>query len=120
MVWLLERYDMVYPQAVLADYLDFFLVRPRAAAVLAAYPHDFVLLRVASPAYGFMMAQPGWRIVIGIKLRLFSPARTRRPHNTRASRSKDGPDLISFCSRCTDAARPAALAVPRAASANIL
>jgi len=62
-VFIDSRYDMVYPQAVLADYLDFFLVRPRAAAVLAAYPHDFVLLRVASPAYGFMMAQPGWRIV---------------------------------------------------------
>ena len=58
-----SRYDMIYPQAVLADYLDFFLVRPRAAAVLGAYPHDFVLLRVASPGYGFMMAQPGWRIV---------------------------------------------------------
>ncbi len=62
-VFIDSRYDMVYPQAVLADYLDFFFVRPRAAAVLNAYPHDFVLLRVASPAYGFMMAQPGWRIV---------------------------------------------------------
>jgi hypothetical protein len=62
-VFIDSRYDMVYPQAVLADYLDFFFVRPRAAAVLNAYPHDFVLLRVASPAYGFMMAQPGWRII---------------------------------------------------------
>ena len=63
-----SRYDMVYPQAVLADYLDFFLVRPRAATVLGAYPHDFVLLRVASPGYGFMMAQPGWRIVYRDKI----------------------------------------------------
>ena len=63
-----SRYDMVYPQAVLADYLDFFLVRPRAAAVLAGYPHDFVLLRVATPAYGFMTAQPGWRIIYRDKL----------------------------------------------------
>jgi hypothetical protein len=62
-VFIDSRYDMVYPQAVLADYLDFFLVRPRAAAVLGAYPHDFVLLRVASPPYSFMMAQPGWQIV---------------------------------------------------------
>jgi hypothetical protein len=62
-VFIDSRYDMVHPQAVLADYLDFFFVRPRAAAVLNAYPHDFVLLRVASPAYGFMMAQPGWRII---------------------------------------------------------
>ena len=62
-----SRYDMVYPQPVLADYLDFFLVRPRAAAVLGAYPHDFVLLRTASSGYGFMMAQPGWRIVYSDK-----------------------------------------------------
>ncbi|HVA81225.1 MAG TPA: hypothetical protein VNF29_09900, partial [Candidatus Binataceae bacterium] len=48
-------------------YLDFFLVRPRAAAVLGAYPHDFVLLRTASSGYGFMMAQPGWRIVYSDK-----------------------------------------------------
>ncbi|HTQ24618.1 MAG TPA: hypothetical protein VMI09_07965 [Candidatus Binataceae bacterium] len=54
---------MVYPQPVIADYLDFFLVRPRAAAVLGGYPHDFVLLRVTSPCYSFMMAQPGWRLV---------------------------------------------------------
>ena len=45
-----SRYDMVYPQAVLADYLDFFLVGPRAAAVLGAYPHDFVLLELPRPA----------------------------------------------------------------------
>ena len=111
---------MVYPQAVLADYLDFFFVRPRAAAVLGTYPHDFVLLRVASSGYGFMMAQPEWRIANRDKVAALFAARTRRPHNTRASRSKDGPDLISFCSHCTDAARPSALAVLRAASANIL
>jgi len=75
---------------VLADYLDFFLVRPRAAAVLAAYPHDFVLLRVASPAYGFMTEQPGWQIIYRDKIaalfaRANSPAallhgmRIRRP-----------------------------------------
>jgi len=62
-VFIDSRYDMVYPQPVIADYLDFFLVRPRAAAVLDGYPHDFVLLRVTSPCYGFMMAQPGWRLI---------------------------------------------------------
>jgi hypothetical protein len=63
-----SRYDMVYPQTVIADYLEFFLVRSRAAAVLRAYPHDFVLLRHASPDYGFMMTQPGWRIVYQDKI----------------------------------------------------
>jgi hypothetical protein len=63
-----SRYDMVYPRAVLADYLVFFLVRPRAAAVLGAYPHDFVLLRTTSQGYTFMLAQPGWRIVYRDKI----------------------------------------------------
>ena len=67
-VFIDSRYDMVYPQSVIADYLDFFLVRPRAVAVLSGYPHDFVLLRVASPGYSFMMAQPGWRLVYRDKL----------------------------------------------------
>jgi hypothetical protein len=62
-VFIDSRYDMVYPQAVIADYLDFLLVRPDAAAVLDAYPHDFVLLGAASPGCRFMMAQPGWRVV---------------------------------------------------------
>ncbi len=63
-----SRFDMVYPQAVLADYLDFFLVGPRAGAVLDAYPHDFVLLRTSSATYDFMLAQPGWRIVYRDKI----------------------------------------------------
>ena len=85
-VFIDSRYDMVYPQAVLADYLDFFLVRPRAAAVLGAYPHDFVLLRVASPPYSFMMAQPGWQIVYRDKVAaLFARA------NSPIARLKDIP-----------------------------
>jgi hypothetical protein len=85
-VFIDSRYDMVYPQAVLADYLDFFLVRPRAAAVLGAYPHDFVLLRVASPTYSFMMAQPGWQIVYRDKIAaLFARA------NSPAAQLKDMP-----------------------------
>ena len=81
-----SRYDMVYPQAVLADYLDFFFVRPRAAAVLGAYPHDFVLLRTASPGYGFMTAQPGWRLVYRDKTAaLFARA------DSPAARLKDVP-----------------------------
>jgi hypothetical protein len=85
-VFIDSRYDMVYPQAVLADYLDFFLVRPRAAAVLGAYPHDFVLLRVASPPYSFMMAQPGWQIVYRDKV----AALFARP-NSPIARLKDIP-----------------------------
>jgi len=48
-VFIDSPYDMVYPRPVIADYLDFFLVRPRGAAILGRYSHDFVLLRVTSP-----------------------------------------------------------------------
>jgi hypothetical protein len=91
-VFIDSRYDMVYPQAVLSDYLDFFLVRPRAAAVLAAWPHDFVLLRTASPSYAFMLAQPGWRSVYRDKTAaLFARAGTIRrtaQGNSAARRSR--------------------------------
>ena len=85
-VFIDSRYDMVYPQAVIADYLDFLLVRPDAAAVLDAYPHDFVLFGAASPGCRFMMAQPGWRSSIGTTSRPCSPARTRPPHGWTACR----------------------------------
>ncbi len=62
-VFIDSRYDMVYPRSVLADYLDFILVRPRAARVLAAYPHDFVLMPTRAPVCRFMTSRSGWRRV---------------------------------------------------------
>ena len=59
---------------------------PRAAAVLGAYPHDIVLLRVASPPYSFMMAQLGWQVVYRDKVAaLFARA------NSPAAQLKDIP-----------------------------
>jgi hypothetical protein len=58
-----SRYDMVYPQGVLADYLDFFFVRPRAAAVLDAYPHDFVLIPPTAAARALMERRADWKLI---------------------------------------------------------
>lgn len=60
-VFIDSRFDMIYPPSVLADYLDFALVRPRAGRVLAAYPHDFVLMPTRSPVCRFVASQFGWR-----------------------------------------------------------
>src|SRR5512146_1624056 len=104
------RYDMVYPQAVIADYLDFFFVRPRAAAVLGAWPHDFVLLRTASPLYAFMMAPPRWRSgdggsCIAIRPRPCSRARPRPPHGSKAFRWKAEPRRVGFLNRAREIMR---------------
>ena len=57
------RYDYVYSDRVIADYLDFFAAGPRSATALASYPHDFVLIATDSRADRFMTAQPLWRLV---------------------------------------------------------
>ncbi|HZZ07816.1 MAG TPA: hypothetical protein VFE43_04695 [Candidatus Binataceae bacterium] len=58
-----SRYDMVYPQRVLADYLDFFLAGPRAVAVLDAYPHDFVLIPPTAAARVLMERRADWKLI---------------------------------------------------------
>ncbi|HUY20248.1 MAG TPA: hypothetical protein VMV15_13560 [Candidatus Binataceae bacterium] len=57
------RYDTVYPEKVIDDYLTFFFNRPGAAAVLKDYPHDFVLIPIKCRAYPLMNARPGWKLV---------------------------------------------------------
>lgn len=58
-----SRYDMVYPQKVLADYFDFFFNGPRAAAVLGAWPHDFVLIPPTAPVRALMERRTDWRLI---------------------------------------------------------
>ena len=62
-VFIDSRYDMVYPQKVLADYFDFFFDGPRAAAVLNAYPHDFVLIPPTAPVRALMERRPDWKLI---------------------------------------------------------
>ena len=62
-VFIDSRYDMVYPQKVLADYFDFFFEGPRAAAVLNGYPHDFVLIPPTAPIRALMERRPDWKLI---------------------------------------------------------
>jgi hypothetical protein len=57
------RYDLIYSDKVIEDYLDFRFDRARAGAVLASYPHDFVLIPPAAGAYKLMVRTPGWVLV---------------------------------------------------------
>ena len=62
-VFIDSRYDMVYPQKVIGDYFDFFFDRPRAAAVLNNYPHDFVMLGPTAPVRALIERRSDWRLI---------------------------------------------------------
>lgn len=62
-VFIDARYDMVYPKAVIRDYLAFYMGSRDGSRMLAGYPHDYVLIRPGSPAYHMMRAQHGWQII---------------------------------------------------------
>jgi hypothetical protein len=57
------RFDLVYPESVIRDYLDFDRASPRAASVLESYPHDFVLIIPDSAAYHFMLTRGDWKLI---------------------------------------------------------
>jgi hypothetical protein len=57
------RYDFAYPMPVIRDYFDFKFDRPRAAAVLDAYPHDYVLMTPVSPVRELMDRRPDWKLI---------------------------------------------------------
>ena len=62
-VFIDSRFEMVYPPRVQRDYLDFLRGGAGAAAVLAAYPTDYVLMPPDSAASRFMAGQAGWRLL---------------------------------------------------------
>lgn len=57
------RYDTVYPDRVIHDYLDFYFAHPRAAVVLHDYPHGYVLIPPISTAFRFMEGRNDWKLM---------------------------------------------------------
>jgi hypothetical protein len=57
------RYDTVYPKKVIVDYINFYFNLGRAAEVLGAYAHDFVLIPPESDAYVPMTRRAGWKLI---------------------------------------------------------
>ncbi|MBF6570643.1 MAG: hypothetical protein IVW54_17400 [Candidatus Binataceae bacterium] len=62
-VFIDSRYDLVYPPAVVRDYIDFYLGTPGADRMLAAWPHDFVLITPDSPAGKYMARRADWKLI---------------------------------------------------------
>ncbi len=62
-VFIDTRYEMIYPDRIARDFEDFHHDRERAAAVLASYPHDLVMLAPDSPAVPLMDASRDWKLV---------------------------------------------------------
>jgi hypothetical protein len=62
-VFIDTRYEMIYPDRVARDFEDFHHNRARAAAVLASYPHDLVMLAPDSAAVPLMNASGNWKLV---------------------------------------------------------
>ena len=60
-VFIDSRYDLGYPPEVVADYMKLERGDRAGAHTLAAYPHDFVLVKNGSPAARLMDSQPDWR-----------------------------------------------------------
>jgi len=58
-----SRFEMVYPPRVQREYLDFIRGRARAAAMLAAYSTDYVIMPSDSAASRFMSGEERWRMI---------------------------------------------------------
>ena len=62
-VFIDSRYDLAYPPAVIRDYLELANNLAGGSHTLAAYPHDFVLVKRNSPAVKLMDSQRDWRLI---------------------------------------------------------
>jgi hypothetical protein len=62
-VFIDSRYDLGYPPAVVADYMKLERGGAGGAHTLAAYRHDFVLVKNGSAAARLMDSQSGWRLI---------------------------------------------------------
>ncbi len=62
-VFIDSRYDLAYPPAVVRDWLDFDNNTAGGSHTLAAYPHDFVLVKRDAAAAKLMDSQRDWRLI---------------------------------------------------------
>jgi hypothetical protein len=58
-----SRYDLVYPDRITAEYLEFLRDEPGANRVLDRWPHDFVLISPRSHAWRLMTSRKDWKLI---------------------------------------------------------
>ena len=57
------RYDTVYPESVLRQFMLFHFDKPGGADILEQWPHDFVLIAPDSGSNRIMKARAGWKLI---------------------------------------------------------
>lgn len=57
------RYDTVFSDRIIKDYLDFHFDLPRGSEVLGSYAHDFVLISPEGKTYDLMTRAREWQVV---------------------------------------------------------
>jgi len=62
-VFIDTRYDLLYPNRVVMEYLAFYSGGPAAAQVLDEYPTDYVLIAPDTAAFAMMMHQHRWVLI---------------------------------------------------------
>jgi len=62
-VFIDSRYDLAYPPAVVRDYLELVNNMAGGSHTLAAYPHDFVLVKRDAAAVKLMDSRRDWRLI---------------------------------------------------------
>lgn len=73
-VFIDSRYDHAYPSSVMDDFLQFDKGKPGGRHTLAAYPHDFVLIKRDWPSVKLMESSSAWRLIYSDDVaRLYAP-----------------------------------------------
>jgi hypothetical protein len=62
-VFIDSRYDLVYPQSVIRDYMEFYFAMPGADRVLDSYLHNYILIPPQCAAYALMAKRPAWKLI---------------------------------------------------------
>jgi hypothetical protein len=57
------RYELVYPDSVLGEYLAFLYAWPGGEKLLERYPHDFVLAKLGTGAYHVALRDAHWDLI---------------------------------------------------------
>jgi hypothetical protein len=57
------RYELVYPDSLIREYLGFHFGVPGGEKVLDGYPNDFVLIKPGTGAYRLVAADSRWRLI---------------------------------------------------------
>ncbi len=86
------RYELVYPDALLLEYLKFLYGLPGGEKLLDRYPHDFVLAKLQTGAYRLVSADSRWRLIYRDSFSaLFARSSVRPPDHAEVPVSPDVP-----------------------------